>query len=344
MSRFRSYCSRLPEIFAAALCIGLLATPALAQFDLEIVSYSYDQHHHPTDTIRFDVTVRNNESTAQFAEVDITLTNIDTEVESTLTPVLTATIPAGETRVLTDSYVVAAGNYTVTFPLYDGNGDVSDRLSGEYPLHIGTETESLRVFPEALNLGTLPPGRFMHPTPIEIRWSFYRFNRIRTDQPFVVRIYTDNAARFHGVRDALHRLSPAGLVSLDGRFFIPMKLWMLNYGPDIQDTGWDGQLAGPPSVDDDDYWIGPELLEDRRSVMTASWVRLPDLVDMTGDPVSWRRLIGQDSTDSRFVADANVTGDFTLNSPFTVYMATDAGATAVEGSYSANLIVELWNP
>jgi len=344
MSRLRSHGPWVLAVFAAALSLGLLATPAAAQFDLEIVSYAYDQHYHPTETVRFDVTVRNNESTAQFAEVDITLVNIDTEVESTLTPVLTGTVAAGGTMVLSDSYLVAAGNYTVTFPLYDGNGEVSDRLSGKYPLHIGTETESLRVFPETLNLGTLPPGRFMHPTPIEVRWSFYRFNRLRTDQPFNIRIYTDNAARFHGIADALHRISPAGLVSLDGRFSVPIKIWMLNYGPDIQDTGWDAQLAGPPSVDDDDYWIGPDLLEDRRSVMTASWVRLPDLMDMTGDPISWRRLIGQDATDSRFVADANITGDFTLNSPFTVYVATDANATTVEGAYSANLIVELWNP
>ena len=157
-------------------------------------------------------------------------------------------------------------------------------------------------------------------------------------------IYTDNAARYEGIPHALGKVSPAGLVSLNGRYVIPIKCWTINFGPDIQETGWDAAIAGPPPVDDDDYWLGPPLIEGTRSYGSANWVRIPDLQDMTPNPVTWRRLIGQDQYDSRFVADANVTGDFTLKSPFTLYLATEAGPTAVEGSYAANLVVELWAP
>ncbi|MBI1953357.1 MAG: hypothetical protein HYS41_04455 [Candidatus Omnitrophica bacterium] len=323
----------------------LFLPPAFAQKALRIGSVSYDQHVHSTELIKFTVAVKNNEATTQFAEVDITLTNVETEQELTLVPVLTGNVLAGQESVLVTTYQnIPDGTYTVSFPLFDGDGVRVDRVTGSTPIHIGTETETLQVFPEVIHLGTLPPGRAMFPTPIEVRWAFYRFNRLRLDQPFYIRIYSDNAARYRGVRGALRRNSPAGLVSADGRFAIPLKLWNLNYGPDMQEGGWDAALAGPPPVDDDAFWIGPELLEGGRNLGSANWVRIPDLSEMTSDPVSWRRLIGQDPFDNRYVSDSNQTGDFTLKSPFTLYLAAEAGPTAVEGAYTANLVVELWDP
>jgi len=97
-------------------------------------------------------------------------------------------------------------------------------------------------------------------------------------------------------------------------------------------------------VEEDDAWLGPPLLEGGRNSDSASWARVPDLVDMTPDPASWRRMIGQDPFDSRFATDSNSTGDFTLKSPFRFWLATEVGPTAVEGSYAATLVVELWNP
>ena len=288
--------------------------------------------------------VANNDAIPQFAEVDITVANLETEQEITLTPVLTATIPARTVVTLTGTYLIPSGLYTVSFPLFDGAGVRRDRVAGKYPLHIGVETESLRVFPEAIHLGVLPPGRYMHPTPIEVRWEFYRFNQLRQDQPHTVRVYTDNGSRYHGIPGALRRLSPAGLVHMSGRYTVPMKVWNLNYGPDIQEGGWDGQLAGPPPVDNDDFWIGPTLLEGVRNLGSANWVRLMDRVDMTATPITWRRFTGQDPYDDRFVSDLNPTGDYTLRSPFTFYLATEAGPTSVEGTYATTLIVELWSP
>lgn len=327
--------------------LGCYSSPALA-IDLKIQSASYEQHFAQNEPIRFTVFVKNNEATSQSAEVDVTVTNIDTEAETTLTPVLTATIPAGGTSKLPGiEYKLGEGIYTVSFPLFDGNGVRVDRVQGKFPIHVGKEKESLEVFPEVIALGNIPGGRYMHPTPIEVSWSFFRFNRLRVDQPFVVRLYTDNAARYRGVPNALRRGSPAGLLSMDGRYTIPLKFWTLNHGPETQVTGWDSSLAGPPPVDDDDAWRGAPLLEGKRNFDMAAWIRLKDLSEMVAAPFGWSRgegLIGQDPHDVRYAVDRNVTGDFTLSSPFTLYLATEAGPTAVEGVYSATLIVELWSP
>lgn len=334
---------------AHALTLLLLAAPcAFAAKNLRIVSASYNQHFHRLEKPTFFVTVQNNEPTNEGVELVIISNNLDTEEESVLADVGSgagAVAASGGTFSFTTAVgPLAAGIYTLTFRILDGDAARSDQLRGKFPIHIGTETESLRVFPEVINLGTIPPGRYMHPLPVEVSWSFFRFNELRQDQPFAIRIYTDNAGRFTGVPGSVAKLSPAGLVHMSGRYVIPLKFWNLNYGPDVQQTGWDATLAGPPPVDEDDYWRGPPLLEGRRNPEPISWVRVRDLTDMTADPITWHRLMGQDPTDSRYVSDLNLTGDFTLRSPLTFYIATEAGATAVEGTYTATLVVELWSP
>lgn len=342
ISRWVFWCSH-------ALALLLLAAPcAFAQKNLRIVSASYDQHFNPSEAPTFTVTVQNNEPTNEGVELVIIANNLDTEQESVLADVGSGAgaVPAagGTFTFRTTVGLLAAGTYTLTFRILDGGAARSDQLRGKFPIHIGSETESLRLFPETINLGTIPPGRYMHPIPVEVSWSFFRFNQLRQDQPFTIRIYTDNAGRFGGIPGAVAKVSPAGLVHMSGRYTLPLKVWNLNLGPDVQGTGWDATLAGPPPVDEDDHWLGPPLLEGKRNLNSTSWARVPDLVDMTANPIGWRRLIGQDPYDSRFVSDTNLTGDFTLRSPFTFYIATDAGPTAVEGTYTASLVVELWSP
>jgi hypothetical protein len=159
-----------------------------------------------------------------------------------------------------------------------------------------------------------------------------------------MRIYTDNTTRFKGIENTVHMLSPAGLVSSDGKYTIPLKVWCLNYPPDDQEMGWDTKISGPPPVDDDTYWEGPLLDNGKRNEEKAGWVRIPDYSEMTSDSGTWRNLIGQDITNTHYVTDITRTGDFTLSSPFSVYFATETDPTSVKGSYSCNLILEIYAP
>lgn len=332
---------RLAGVVALALLAG---APAAWAATLRIVDVSYEQHVVDGGLWTARVRVQNLETTPQSAELVVILTNQVTGEESVPIDVGSPSFGAGHIHEFVQSVSVSAGRYSVTFRILDGNGGRVDQVSGKYPLHVGTNTELLHVFPDALHLGPIPPKRFMHPVPLEIRWDFYRFNQLETDQPFTVRVYTDNASRYRGVDGAIHAGSPAGLVSDDGRFAIPMKIWTVNFGPDFDETGWKSDTMGPPPVDDDTYWKGPLLSNDEREIGAVAWLRIPDYSEMTSDPGSWRRLIGQDPADRRFVTDTNITGDYTLTSPVTVYLATEAGATAVQGQYSATLVVELWSP
>lgn len=339
----------LSTLFLLTLCLSTLllsavfAPPAAAQ-DLKIVDFSFSQHILVNEAVTFAVRVKNNESSSQDAFTVIILTNsakgLELEVDSA-----TQTIPGGETRVLTSNFTfTVTGIYTVSLRVHSSANVRLDRVTAKFPIHVGTNTDLLHVFPEALNVGTIPPGRFVLPVPLEIRWDFYRFNQLALDQPFAIRVYTDNAARYRGIEGAVRQASPAGLISDDGRFTIPVKLWTVNFGPDVQETGWDPDLVGAPPVDDDTFWRGPLLTDGTRDSGAAAWLRVPDLSEMSANPATWRRLIGQDSYDTRFVTDNNVTGDFTLPSPVTVYVATEVGPTAVHGQYSATLVVELWTP
>lgn len=172
-----------------------------------------------------------------------------------------------------------------------------------------------------------------------------------------MRIYTDNHRRYQGVEDAIYsgRVAsqeggsasalgtPAGLVSSDGKYTMPLKVWCLNFGPDVEE-GWDANLLGPPPVKEDYYWKGPLLDNGRRDPSRVAWEWIPDYVDMTADPSTWRKLIGQDSFDTHYVSDANPTGDFMLPSPFQIYLAYETSPTAVAGAYSTELIIEIYSP
>lgn len=327
------------------LLVGLVLAPAPAwALTLRILDASYDQHVVDGGLWTVRVRVQNLEPNTQAMELVVILTNQVTGEATTPIDVGGPSIVSGGIHTFVQSTGVSAGRYTVAFRILDGSAVRSDQITGRYPLHVGTNTDLLHVFPDALSLGTIPPGRFMHPIPLEIRWDFYRFNRMATDQPFAIRVYTDNAARYRGLPGALHPTSPAGLVSDDGRFSIPLKIWTVNFGPDFDETGWKASAMGPPPVDDDTFWKGPLLTNGEREVGAVAWLRVPDYSEMTSDPSSWRRLIGQDPADQRFVNDTNVTGDYTLASPVTVYLATEGGATTVQGRYSATLVVELWSP
>jgi len=329
---------------ALSLLVSALVPATSWAATLRILDVAYNQHFTPGESMTFRVRAQNLEPTAQGMELLVILTNLNTGEETTPIDVGSGSVASGATFTFTPSTPAVTGLYTVTFRLLDGAAIRSDQVAGKFPLHVGTNADTLHAFPDALHLGTIPAGRSMHPIPLEIRWEFFRFNRLAIDQPFSIRMYTDNAPRYGGIKGALRPASPAGLISEDGRFTVPLKIWTANFGPDVQETGWDADSLGPPPVDDDTFWIGPLLTDGGREVSAVAWLRVPDVGEMSSDRGSWRRVIGQDPSDSRFVSDTNITGDFTLPSPVTVYVATEGGPTTVEGHYSTTLVVELSSP
>lgn len=333
----------LPTLLLPTLFPPTSLLPTVFAVDLRIVDFTHPQHAVPGESVLFRITVRNFDSATQFAEVDVTLTEVGTGRETTVVPVATGFIPPGGTATITSTWAAANGIFTVSLPLFDGNGTRVDRVTGR-AIHVGTNADTLHVFPEVLNLGAVPPGRFMYPIPLEIHWNFYRSNRLALDQPFALRVYTDNASRYRGIEQSVRPGSPAGLVSEDGRFAIPLKMWSVNFGPSVEETGWDASAMGPPPVDDDALWRGPLLTNGNREVGAVAWLRVPDYSEMTSDPSSWRRVIGQDPHDFKFVTDTNPGGDYTLPSPVTVYVATEGGPATPEGHYTGALVVELWSP
>jgi len=349
---------------------------ALAAKNLRIISYNYSTHFRPGETVSFTVTVQNNETiNDEWGEVDIALTNQITGITVSPYTIDETTLPHipknGGTYTLTNfqqrtplpwhNWSATEGRFTVKFILYDGDGNAAHTVYGSEPIHVGRAVDSVSAFPNIIDLGVIPYGRYMYPNPIKIHWDFYLKNQLRKDQPWYMRIYTDNSSRYKGIDGTIYKSrrkyttskiwvrtsgegSPSGLVSSDGKYNLPIKVWCLNYGPDWDETGWNTNLLGPPPVNDDYVWIGPQLDDGKRDTDRGVWLWIPDYMDMSGDKRTWRRLIGQDPYDRELVSDNNPTGDATLDSPFDIYLATEGSPTSVIGKYTGKIIIEIYTP
>lgn len=336
----------------------LLPGVSLAAKNISIVNYNYNTHWTPGETVTFTITLKNNEPDAQAAYALFALTKQGSETSTELYTPSTGAMASGASATVTKTWTAVAGLYSVTIKAYDSADLVTQTIYAPLPVHVGTTTDSVAAFPKVLDLGALQYGRFMHPVPVEISWDFYeRSQQIRKDQPWYIRVYTDNHKRFKSIDGAIYsgRVatqggggadaigSPAGLVSSDGKYVIPLKAWCSNFGPDVED-GWDDTLMGPPPVKEDYYWKGPLLDNQKRDTQRVAWQWIPDYIDMTADHTTWRKLIGQDSFSSFYVSDSNPTGDFTLPSPFQMFIAYETSPTAVEGKYWTDLIIEIYSP
>lgn len=340
---------------AVMLSAALLFTgECLAAQSAEITGYAYQHNFTAGEAVRFDVNIKNTGdaiSAPAYIYAQIILTNSTTG---------TATYPGGASSTTslatgasytsTTTWTAVAGKYTITLVVYGSTDGATEteltRKYGAYPVRAGSTatTETLKVFPTIIDFGVLPYGRHMYPVPLEVTYDFFLYNLQREQRPWYLRIYTDNATRFKGIKNSVYAGSPAGLVSSDGRYTIPLRTWCLNYPPEDQEMGWDSALSGPPPVDDDTYWKGPLLDTGERFENKASWLRVPDYSEMTSNRGTWRNLIGQDIYDTQYATDVNPTGDFTLKNPFSVYFATETGPAAVKGNYSANFIIEIYSP
>jgi len=333
-------------LFIMAL-FALNAQQALAAAELSVIKYHYQTHFTAGETVTFRISVRNSGDTnLTGVYLSPVLTNNSTGAEVYPSGTATQNINVGLSATFTTTWTAVAGKYSVSLILYR-TGDVETvREYGAYPIRVGSSatTEQLSVFPTIMDFGVLPYGRHMHPVPIEITWDYFIYNRNRHQRPWYMRIYTNNASRYKGLPGIIYQTSPAGLVSSDGRYSIPLKIWCLNYAPDDQEMGWDTAMSGPPPVDEDTYWKGPLLDEGKRYHDKVGWERIPDLSEMTSDRRSWRTLIGESRYDEQYVTDINAPGDFTLTSPFSAYLAMETGPTSVKGNYSCELIVEIYSP
>jgi len=345
-----------------------LGTPVSIQ--MRIKNYTYQTHFRPGETVTFNVTGENTGSNnVNYTYLTIALTNRSTGVATELTSAASGVVAPGATVNLSTSWTAQKGLYTVTIILvgFDPLSAIWHHevavhtVYGSEPIHVGRAVDSVSAFPNIIDLGVIPYGRYMYPNPIKIHWDFYLKNQLRKDQPWYMRIYTDNSSRYRGIEGTIYKSrkkyttskiwvrtsgegSPSGLVSSDGKYTLPLKVWCVNFGPDWDEMGWNTTLLGPPPVNDDYVWKGPQLDDGKRDTDRGVWLWIPDYMDMTGDKRTWRRLIGQDRYDREYVTDNNPTGDFTLDSPFDIYLATEASPSTVIGKYTGKLIIEIYTP
>ena len=130
------------------------------------------------------------------------------------------------------------------------------------------------------------------------------------EDPWIMRAYTDNL-RFAGITGSLRAPSPAGLVSKDGLYVIPLSIHSPSYGADV-------------------------------------WRQIPDLSETTTecvlmgiDPRNGSWVAGPDGL--LYTQDDNLLGDNTVATPFELILQANVPPAAVRGEYDTVLYIEI-NP
>ena len=199
------------NILLIAIIFGLILNVSgkcLAAYSLEVTGYAYNHNFTAGETVTFTINVKNPGQDITGVYFSPVLTNSDTSAEVYPPGSATQSILSGATAAFSTTWPAIAGKYSVTLIMY-GNAPAADtevaREYGAYPIRAGSSatTESLKVFPTIMDFGVIPYGRHIHPVPLEITWDFFLYNALRDQQPWYMRIYTDNAARFKGVEDAV---------------------------------------------------------------------------------------------------------------------------------------------
>jgi len=143
------------------------------------------------------------------------------------------------------------------------------------------------------------------------------------EYPWIMRIYTDNAG-YAGIAGAAKRSNPAGLVSTDARFVIPLLLNVPNMGPsrykEIPDINHPGYKTYVPDRLDEP----PQHTE---------------CIIMAIDPRNEAWVAGDNGV--LFDRDDNTLGDTTVPTPFDLKFRANFDEAAVAANYTANLYIEL---
>jgi len=143
------------------------------------------------------------------------------------------------------------------------------------------------------------------------------------EYPWIMRVYTDNA-NYTGIGGSLRKQSPAGLVSSDGRFIVPLKVRCPNYAP----SDW----RYVPDINQDRYRNYIPSSPKHRNIYT-------DVVLMGIDPRNADWVSGSNSI--LFDADDNILGDTTIETPFDIEFKAYFDSKAVKSNYTANLYIEI---
>ncbi|MBI3317551.1 MAG: hypothetical protein HYZ90_00155 [Candidatus Omnitrophica bacterium] len=142
--------------------------------------------------------------------------------------------------------------------------------------------------------------------------------------PWIMRAYTDNL-HFAGVGGALRRNSPAGLVSKDGQFNLPLEINCPSFG--------EGVWRRVPDLSEPDYAAY------RPSPEPTQVFPYADCVLMGIDPRNAPWVVGPDGL--LFTEDDNLLGDITVETPFELKLRTHVSRSSVQATYEGVLYIEI---
>jgi len=141
--------------------------------------------------------------------------------------------------------------------------------------------------------------------------------------PWVMRIYTDNL-NYNGVGGGFGQESPAGLVSSDGRYALPLEANCPNWGEDewlrIPDINESGYREYTPSRNVD-AGLHTERIIMAIDPRNADWVSGGDRV--------------------LFTPDDNIIGDITLETPFDIKFRARVGPSTPTDDYEGRVYIEI---
>ena len=142
------------------------------------------------------------------------------------------------------------------------------------------------------------------------------------EYPWIMRIYTDNT-NYTGIAGA-RKQSPAGLVSTDGRFVVPLLVNAPNIGI--------SQYKAVPDINQTDY-------KPYKSNTQETIADYTDCIIMGIDPRNEIWVAGEDG--NLFNKDDNLLGDMTTATPFDIKFKGDFNERTVASNYTANLYIEI---
>jgi len=162
---------------------------------------------------------------------------------------------------------------------------------------VGSGTYTVAITEAAIDFGTILPAEGDHrfsAGPMTVTY-------FAANSPWTIRVYTDNSP---ATLDA----EKAGLVGADTTTFVPLKVWNANFGGGVT----------MPDPELDANWEGSSPV----------WLRVPEKLEHTSDPYTWRRLCQ--------------TGAELEAAGFENYLGIDVAGVKAQ-AYSTTLTVEIIN-